>query len=1205
MERKKVPFEEKVADNIIKALENGTAPWIKPWKGSELKEMVPVNLVTEKPYNGVNFVNLLVTAMERGYSDPRWMTFNQAKSIGANVRKGERATEVKFYVFKERRDVLDADGKPVLDEKGKPVKEEIKLENPKLVRFNVFNAQQCENVPELKREEIQDAQREFEAIEAAEKILENSGADIRHIEGNRAYYSPAQDFIVLPKKEQFLEAGGEMGYYSTALHELGHWTGHESRLNRDMGDGFGTPSYAKEELRAEIASFMMCSKLGLDFDPEQHYAYIGSWIKVLQEDPKEIVRATRDASKITNFVMDLQKEKMMTQETKLSVEKEELLNRLQNESGVLISPEQGAELIEQHGTVQVQSLNYNILRTELDFGVEGEKAIMMQRYKENGEVHTVVETASKYDKNFMSDPSFHDPSAKFVFDKKEMVSFKENELLKEIRTQLNRGEHDNLDYTIALAKHSSPETVKECINWMDETLEKIKQRNETTTKTSTALENLKSEYQAVYERMTMPIEERITHLENKIKTQEMAMAQAGAMMNEENRFEMEQELNALNNELNDLQGTKNPLAQLTQEADKLGYSIMDNEDREKTYTIFDDTGSPVKTGSFNEVLKSFNELPSLKHESMTQILDREIKDLNIDVISNANTENSKFRKDVSKSISEDAKLLKETLLDGKVDLEQISDKGKIESQLNELRNAIIYAQSEMLQDKLQPYTKSVLDATVSMLKETEASLEKNFDKEVDYSKEIAENHRKLMQRDGDTFKKENVFEKKTYLSVDFEENEAAKRAGAKWDNEAKSWYAPAGASKEKLRPWTVEYKELQAESKKIDRENVDPAVEFKEVLEKNGFVIEGLPILDGKVHRIDVADKREGNQNGWYRGYSDGRPNAIFGDHSKGQNNAKNAERWKSMSSDFSTGFDPVKATELQKEYEAKKAAAEKELLAAQLKTADLLEKEFAAAPAASDRHPYLVDKGVKNYDLKTDKRGNLLIPLRDINGKLWTVQRIGAKNKQTGKTFKNIGVLRSKEQRAKNIQFPSKMTGTFFTIDEKNLESAKTVVIVEGYSTGATVHEATKLPVVVAVNSGNLENVAKAIADKYPEKAILIAGDNDIKNELNKLEKGEKLTGKENIGKIKAEEAALAAKGEVALPAFTKEELAKGASDWNDLAASRGIKEVKKQLDIALNRLKKKETSKTTEKAKEQNQNQSKIRRREVVRKQSLSLGR
>lgn len=120
-----------------------------------------------------------------------------------------------------------------------------------------------------------------------------------HHKGNKAYYSPMQDEIVLPQKEQFLSEGA---YYATALHELGHWTGSESRLNRDLAHPFGSQEYAKEELRAEIASFLFNGKLGLGYDPEMHLSYVDSWVKILEDKPGEIFRATADATKIVSFI---------------------------------------------------------------------------------------------------------------------------------------------------------------------------------------------------------------------------------------------------------------------------------------------------------------------------------------------------------------------------------------------------------------------------------------------------------------------------------------------------------------------------------------------------------------------------------------------------------------------------------------------------------------------------------------------------------------------------------------------------------------------------------------------------------------------------------------------------------------------------------------------------------------------------------------
>ena len=141
---------------------------------------------------------------------------------------------------------------------------------------------------------------EWEAIERAEHILQASGAKITHAPGDRAFYRPSTDSITLPEKSQFPQPDA---YYATALHELGHWTGHPTRLDRDLAHPFGSEGYAKEELRAEISSMILGDSLGLGHDPEQHAAYVGSWIKVLQDDPLEIFRASSDAEKIHDYVL--------------------------------------------------------------------------------------------------------------------------------------------------------------------------------------------------------------------------------------------------------------------------------------------------------------------------------------------------------------------------------------------------------------------------------------------------------------------------------------------------------------------------------------------------------------------------------------------------------------------------------------------------------------------------------------------------------------------------------------------------------------------------------------------------------------------------------------------------------------------------------------------------------------------------------------
>lgn len=295
-------FRQEVTDSIVRMLEDGAAPWQKPWTPDSSLQM-PLNPTTGKSYRGGNAIHLMVTGMRNGYADPRWMTYKQASEKSWQVRKGEKGTQIEFW---DVRQPSDKDEQPETDEKGRS----------RLIHriYTVFNARQIDGVPVI---EIR-PRSAFEVCEAGEAILSNSGADIRHDQGDRAYYSRSHDRIHLPAKEVF---NGAPAYYGTALHELSHWTGHPSRLNRptlNESYRFGDLNYAKEELRAEIASCFMAAERGIPHNPEQHAAYVGSWIKALKDDKNEIFRAAADASAATDFILSLDKaqaiEKRDTQE---------------------------------------------------------------------------------------------------------------------------------------------------------------------------------------------------------------------------------------------------------------------------------------------------------------------------------------------------------------------------------------------------------------------------------------------------------------------------------------------------------------------------------------------------------------------------------------------------------------------------------------------------------------------------------------------------------------------------------------------------------------------------------------------------------------------------------------------------------------------------------------------------------------------------
>nr|WP_276315814.1 zincin-like metallopeptidase domain-containing protein [Parashewanella hymeniacidonis] len=175
------------------------------------------------------------------------------------------------------------------------------MDKPRVFSSVVFNAEQIEGLPELEVKTLPEWQRH----ERAEKILQNSGVPIHHDQYDNAYYSPSTDSIHLPTRNQFETADS---FYTVACHEICHSSGHSSRLNRDMTGRFGDESYAKEELRAEIGSLMLGDELQIGHEFGQHAAYVDHWVKVLQDDPKEILRASRDAENICNFVMKLEYE---------------------------------------------------------------------------------------------------------------------------------------------------------------------------------------------------------------------------------------------------------------------------------------------------------------------------------------------------------------------------------------------------------------------------------------------------------------------------------------------------------------------------------------------------------------------------------------------------------------------------------------------------------------------------------------------------------------------------------------------------------------------------------------------------------------------------------------------------------------------------------------------------------------------------------
>ena len=289
LEGPRLSYPEKVTQRIIECLQAGTAPWIRPWEAGSIPDR-PYNPVSQTVYRGLNTIYLSIAALTKGYNDPRWMTFLQCNGKGWNVRRGEHAETICYF----SRTTTKTEEDPDTHEK---VKRTYQLQRPIFRYACVFNGCQVEGIEPLDRRV---SERKFDPLQKAEEIIRSHNPIIVHDQGDACFYRPATDSIHLTPIDQFRS---QDLYYSTVLHEMGHWTGHPTRLDRNIQNLYGTPAYAREELRAEIASYMLSSEIGISHDPSNHASYIASWIQVLNQDKTEIFKASNDAERILHFVM--------------------------------------------------------------------------------------------------------------------------------------------------------------------------------------------------------------------------------------------------------------------------------------------------------------------------------------------------------------------------------------------------------------------------------------------------------------------------------------------------------------------------------------------------------------------------------------------------------------------------------------------------------------------------------------------------------------------------------------------------------------------------------------------------------------------------------------------------------------------------------------------------------------------------------------
>ena len=276
-----------VTARVIAELEEGRLPWVQPWDSARCGCTIPHNAGTGRAYSGINVLILWVAVIEGGYASQRWLTYRQCELAGGHVRKREKGTTVCYADRFTRKD----EGARARDEDREARQVAF------LKRYTVFNIDQCEGLPDSFTS-LTEFPPEQEMVPHAEALIRASGAEIR-IGGEKAFYVPALDMIALPPKGAYPEP---INWYRTALHELGHWTAHESRLARDMSGSHGGKDYAREELVAELTSAFTCASLSIH-PTVRHADYIGAWLEVLREDERAIFRAASHATKAADYLL--------------------------------------------------------------------------------------------------------------------------------------------------------------------------------------------------------------------------------------------------------------------------------------------------------------------------------------------------------------------------------------------------------------------------------------------------------------------------------------------------------------------------------------------------------------------------------------------------------------------------------------------------------------------------------------------------------------------------------------------------------------------------------------------------------------------------------------------------------------------------------------------------------------------------------------
>lgn len=350
-----------LSDKLIAEIKEGSSLFQKPVKENGLPAFVkPINPTTGKGYSAMN---ALALGMQRR-DDPRWMSADAARYAGNWVKEGEKGTLIEFPKTSDIQAIRTAEGKTIKDDKGVTQTKTVEFEKPQQGKAFLFNAEQMKDIVPLheflaKQEEGQT----LSPVERADKLIEDSKAVIIH-GGQEAYYDKKRDAIFMPEKETF---ENETKYYQAAIHQLAHWTGHESRLNRPMDGKLGSQDYAREEMRAAIAGILIGGELKVGHNFGQKDAYMSTFARILKDEPFEIAKASRDAQKIANLLLGVDQKREQKQSAEVGFQKGDEIAHLDTSYKVLeVRQNKSIKVEDAEGARKTLQPNYGLYKSLLE-----------------------------------------------------------------------------------------------------------------------------------------------------------------------------------------------------------------------------------------------------------------------------------------------------------------------------------------------------------------------------------------------------------------------------------------------------------------------------------------------------------------------------------------------------------------------------------------------------------------------------------------------------------------------------------------------------------------------------------------------------------------------------------------------------------------------------------------------------------------------